>query len=824
MAATTVAAADVLSARFLSTLFNPSDLVEVRRFPSRNQSWHPASELGSVLLGDKEDAYFGVNPRKGRGGKAENVAVFRCVFVDFDHVADPSQALELIRNADLPAPTAIVFSGRRGPHCYWVLAEPITDAELWRSIQRGLIAALGSDPAIHDPPRIMRLPGSVNQKNGGRAKVVEVNPERVYPADEFPRAAELPRAAAPARTGGGASPANLSRRTLVFLHSGATEGVRNAELFAAACDMAGNGYGMAQAEAELIGPATGCGLEPREVQSAVRSAYGRDRTPAKPPEISPEDVWGHLPTGKTRAAEPKHEGGEWGEVGTDTDRPEPQATSDDAPVQHPPLSNVRSEWEENVRKGKDGKEESKTTKRYVYKSAGVITAEMLAATNGWPKLVGNQPFVMLGDGLEQGPKMFGKPSELFGWLHARCGLHWTEKACSDQSTRDDRTPLTKSEFYDSLCIGGKLDRYKMVSTLPHHPPMPGVYYPPIDLPEPTGDVLEEFVSKFNPATEDDRKLLTALLITPGAGISPGTRPLFVLCADGGQGAGKTSTARAIADVWGGACSLNYEDDWGTLSKRIMSSDDWDARVMLFDNVRSAAFGSGAIESAITEKSITGWKTYVGQVSRPNDATFIVTFNDPSLTRDLTDRAVVIKIGKHNHGFDFVSWANDFVGRHRAALIADCLAVLRNPPQWQVGANADRFQAWQRAVLCRIGGTEGVAKLILDRRSEVDADQEAAIQLIDALRDYDGREVTSIDLYSILTGAGLWAVDQKVSPAQNQANAMKRIKRILSGRQVLAPILDEAGKPVRRVVFDEDRRTTALIWAVDLGGRNPSIPI
>lgn len=792
------------TAEFFDALFEPGDIVEIRRFPSKRQEWWLASELPMLAAGPNEDVYFGANPRKSRGGsEASDVLHARCVFVDFDHVSDPGAAEELIRNAELPSPTCVLTSGR-GVHAYWRLEEPITDLVDWRSIQLGLIAALATDGKIHDPPRIMRVPGSTNMKNGKKSAVFRVRDVR-YPEIEFPR--RQPRAVVESAPSAIKDPSRLARRTLVFLHSGAAEGHRNGELFAAACDMSGCGYSVSEIENELVPVAVRCGLDQQEATAAVRSACSKARGPSKPEPISPEDVWGSSP--KTFPVPV---------TGTDNGASTHQ-TREEQPRSLAPLSNVFESFEEVQTRGKDGTAGVKVNRRLVYKSAPLLAAELVSATNGWPKMVGDKPFLMVGKGLDQRPHLLRGASDLFGWVHSQCSVFWTEKACFCRETKGERTPLNKSEFYEYVRMTSEVERYASVSVYPHHPPLPGLYYPKIDLPEPTGEALEEFVSKLNPETDDDRRLLTALILTPGAGLAPGTRPLFVLTSDAGQGAGKTATARAISDIWGGSCDLDYTEDWASLAKRIMSSDDAFARVMLFDNVKGSVFGTGTLEAAITAKTITGWKSYVGQVSRPNDATFVVTFNDPALTRDLTERAVVIKIGRQRHQFDFVTWAIEFVKRNRAQLLSDALGMLRSGPLWSVGAEADRFQAWQSAVLTRIPGGGHLGSLIVGRRQDVDADYDAAACLYIALADHcrgsGTDEITAVQLRELMEKAGLWSNDARQSAIYNKAAACKLAKRMLSGRRVLEVARNADGTPKYRHCLDGDTRTRAAVYKVSM---------
>ncbi len=171
---------------FVEVLFEPSDIIEVRQLPSGRSTWHAASELSTpaVVAGLIRDntadqhIYIGANPRRTDGGrKAEDVPLARCLFADFDGVT-----LDEVRRRieGLPEPTVIIGSGH-GIHAYWRLTEPIHDMVAWTQWQKDLIALVDSDPTIHDPPRIMRLPGFTNHKTpAALAELVEAHPERRY--------------------------------------------------------------------------------------------------------------------------------------------------------------------------------------------------------------------------------------------------------------------------------------------------------------------------------------------------------------------------------------------------------------------------------------------------------------------------------------------------------------------------------------------------------------------------------------------------------------------------------------------------------------------
>src|SRR5262245_7291548 len=117
--------------KFADCVFDPADIVEIRRLPSRQSTWHTASDLpqqADTLAAENEagqNIYCGANPRNKTGGtKAEDVALARCLVADFDGI-DAVAAIARIIAAGLPKPTLLLNSGR-GAHAYWRLAEPMS--------------------------------------------------------------------------------------------------------------------------------------------------------------------------------------------------------------------------------------------------------------------------------------------------------------------------------------------------------------------------------------------------------------------------------------------------------------------------------------------------------------------------------------------------------------------------------------------------------------------------------------------------------------------------------------------------------------------------
>ncbi len=196
---------------FLSALFTPDDLVELRlietwveagkkRSRYVRSAFDRAAAFDEAALADinaycevtRANAFFGVCPRPRREpGRSGTVLLCRCLWADLDHCRPP-EAVERIGRAGLPTASAVVGSGN-GSHVYWRLAEPVsfpTPSALEKispaaahveGVVRGLSAKIGGDHTS-DVARLLRLPGTLNRKDArnGRQPV----PCEVYAAHD----------------------------------------------------------------------------------------------------------------------------------------------------------------------------------------------------------------------------------------------------------------------------------------------------------------------------------------------------------------------------------------------------------------------------------------------------------------------------------------------------------------------------------------------------------------------------------------------------------------------------------------------------------------
>ncbi|NUO16962.1 MAG: hypothetical protein HUU03_11040 [Planctomycetaceae bacterium] len=190
----------------------------------------------------------------------------------------------------------LIIDSGGGWHGYWLLDEPFqlqsdADRQKIADILRGLFAALGGDPEyVKTVAGIMRLPDSVNTKperGGVVVSVVESHPERRYALATFawlesePDQSNFDGLKVVTLNGNGQHP--LPPRTEIYLASGAADGSRNTELFAAACQLRDADYSQSDAERKLISRHLADGSNEREALATIQSTYsslGRDPIPA----------------------------------------------------------------------------------------------------------------------------------------------------------------------------------------------------------------------------------------------------------------------------------------------------------------------------------------------------------------------------------------------------------------------------------------------------------------------------------------------------------------------------------------------------------------
>lgn len=174
--------------RFLTLLDEGAETWHFRTFPEGGGAGHNRSgSLGNVATslrldnGNGRGVYTVVNEG---GHDTASITRVRAVFADFD----PPQTEAMPARFPLE-PHVIVESSPGKHHVYW-LVDGLRLNE-FKATQKAIAAMLGSDPAVCDLPRVMRLPGFIH------AKAAPFQSRIIHEAGTLPYSADTIRAAFP---------------------------------------------------------------------------------------------------------------------------------------------------------------------------------------------------------------------------------------------------------------------------------------------------------------------------------------------------------------------------------------------------------------------------------------------------------------------------------------------------------------------------------------------------------------------------------------------------------------------------------------------------
>lgn len=395
----------------------------------------------------------------------------------------------------------------------------------------------------------------------------------------------------------------------------------------------------------------------------------------------------------------------------------------------------------------------------VAKPAAIVRKHVIESLNGWPCTAGTGQGILFSVKSDVDPTLpeaiwwMEDPTDMFAWFHDVFGdVCWVEgTGIASPSDQTPRSYVTKSEFF-RLLQQYPGARYDEVCNLPHYPPLSNVLYlaPELPPPDPTLPVWTEFVGLFNPETEQDRILLAAAMLTPLWGGVAGTRPAFLITSKHGRGVGKTCTVEAIAEAYGGAITHKPGPGKRDITDALISPEGMSKRVVVWDNLKGKQ-DCAIVESMITARSIQGHRLYVGHTGRINNLTWFLTSNRPETSSDLAQRAIPIEIGPHKHSVDFPTRVAEFLRVNKIKLLSEMAYILspNYPIAWNLtNKDADRWQAWMRAILCKLPGGEACLPMIRRRRKEMDTDideSEMVVEWIMQLMSDKNRASRSMEL-------------------------------------------------------------------------------
>lgn len=738
-------------------------------------------KLLTVAEEESANLFYGVSPRFGVGGfdKKWQIRIVRCLWADIDGCR-PDEAAARCTASGVPAPTAIVSSGN-GTHLYWKLAEPyrIDDAPApprvfaeWidqpgkdKKVKRewyedsgttaakpetpetkerlylpadapplsekatriedvltGIAAAIDGDHT-QDLSRLLRLPATLNRKDqrNGRpptlCDLVSIEPDRSYSLMDFERFAEhslsrkkrvavktVPLPTPRKRI----SPTKQDRLNDLIAVCAITEaGDRSERDFDFCCYCLRSG----------IAPAAAWPL----VQGIGKFAEkGEDyfwRTWAKAENQVREQIYRKLEkkvarkAGSTPSPSVAHANGNGNKNGSSGNNSSgngnpPQADAYSAPAdepqEKPEFSNYTAEFDD----------EGKPTR--VPKTMVQCCSSLWEIADGWPRRVDNLLFIE--EPAADVAWLKDAPS-LFGWVASKVGnIQWGQG--EGFVNRDEMFAETRRTAL----------AYDSIEYLPHFPAFKKHYYLG-KTPEPgDGSKLRELLSRFAPSTPVDGDLLLAAVATIFWGGAGGCRPAFIITSDSGRGAGKTKLVEMIGHIAGGLLDFSTKDDISAIKTRLLSTEGMARRMALLDNIKSLRFSWAELEALVTAATINGHRMYAGDASRPNLITWFLTLNGASLSTDVAQRAVIIKLDRPERSGDWEEATREFILVNRTAIIADVAAFFLSDPFKLT--KFSRWASWEAAVLSRLADPAEAQAVILERQQVADTEKDDHEQMED----------------------------------------------------------------------------------------------
>ncbi len=435
-----------------------------------------------------------------------------------------------------------------------------------------------------------------------------------------------------------------------------------------------------------------------------------------------------------------------------------------------------------------------------------IVERIESVTSGWPRRVGNALFVPRVE--EDGIDWIESPSSLFGFLASA-----VPSGTPDFGRGGALIP--KSETFEHLRRTVK--RHEHVEFFPHEPPMAGHYYACKTPDLPASGHLMELVDLFCPKTPADRQLILSMFLTMFWGGLGGKRPAFLITGEG-RGSGKSVLVYSAARLVGGTVDISPRDDADRMKARLLSPEGMRKRVVIIDNVKSLRFSLPDFEALVTAEKISGRRDFMGEQTRPNNITWTVTLNGPSLSTDITSRAVMIRLASPVFSGDWDKRTYEFITNHADCIKSNILRLLQ-APSVRLSSHI-RWGSWGSEVLGRCSLSDGLSvddlqRVIIERQKEADVEADDGKLIEEKIRDKLQEQGYNTDYDRVFIPTkiiALWI---------NEATGEKY--KVAAAGRVLNQKIDE--KEIKMIEQNPtNKRGKGFIWNGPMAGSNDKVKL
>ena len=117
-------------------------------------------------------------------------------------------------------------------------------------------------------------------------------------------------------------------------------------------------------------------------------------------------------------------------------------------------------------------------------------------------------------------------------------------------------------------------------------------------------------------------------------------------------------------------TFSQREDIAAIKKRLLSPKSKGIRVALLDNLKTLKFSWADLEGLITSPTISGHQMYVGEGHRPNSLVWFLTVNGATLSKDMADRCINIKLGRPEFDPNWEADVRNFIQEYRWQILSE----------------------------------------------------------------------------------------------------------------------------------------------------------